>query len=249
MTNLVRAEFRKLFTTQVWFWLLLASLAITAISVIGQIASSQNFELRNDNWSLFTAANSAYIAVFVLGVLSITTEFRYQTITPTLLVTPSRWRLVGAKLITYTLVGILYALLCVVVQFAIALPWLSARNVHIDIGTALRAGLTAFAVVALFALVGLGAGALLKNQIVGVTVGLIFILVLSNVIVAIPGVKHIYPYLPTGATDAIVTQSSADRTRNGVELLPIWGGLLVLVVWGLGMAVLGAGLTMQRDVT
>ena len=72
---------------------------------------------------------TSYVAVFVLGVLGVTTEFRYQTITPTVLATPSRWALITAKMITYALVGALYALICMVVQLAIALPWMSAKNI------------------------------------------------------------------------------------------------------------------------
>ena len=250
MTHLIRAEFRKLFTTQVWFWLLLASVAITLIGVIAQIAgTSDDAVLQAQQHDVFTSGNAAYIAVFVLGVLAITTEFRYQTITPTVLTTPNRWVIVGAKLITYAIVGVLYALICVAFQLAVAIPWLSARGIHMDAGTVIPASASAFAVVALYALVGLGAGALVKNQIVGVSVGLIFILVLQNLILIIPGVKHIYPYLPGGAADAITTATSADRTRNGVEILSVAGGIVTLVMWGLVMSILGAGLTMQRDIS
>ena len=101
MTVLVRAEFRKLLSTQVWFWLLLASVAITVLGVVGTIAgTSSDFDLQLHVRDVFVSANSAYIALFVLGVLAVTTEFRYQTITPTVLGTPSRWLIVGAKAIT-----------------------------------------------------------------------------------------------------------------------------------------------------
>ena len=38
MIRLVRAEFVKLRTTQVWFWLLLAAVAVTALLVVAQLA-------------------------------------------------------------------------------------------------------------------------------------------------------------------------------------------------------------------
>ena len=41
---------------------------------------------------MFASSSTAYVVVFVLGVLAVTTEFRYQTITPTVLQTPSRGR-------------------------------------------------------------------------------------------------------------------------------------------------------------
>jgi ABC-2 type transport system permease protein len=249
MTGLLRAEFRKLLTTQVWFWLLLASVAIAVIGVVVPIASNDNAYVSRHVYDVLGAGNAGYIAVFVLGVLGVTTEFRYQTITPTVLITPSRWALITAKLIAFAIVGVVYAVICAVIGLAIALPWLSARSIDLDFGSNGGAILAAVGAVALFALVGLGAGALMKNQIVAVTVGLLFLLLIDNIIVGIPGVKVIYPFLPTGLLSSMTTAPSADRYVNNVHLLPIWGGVAGLVVWGLGMAVLGAGLTMNRDIT
>jgi ABC-2 type transport system permease protein len=250
MTALIRAELRKLRSTQVWFWLLLASVALTALSVVGQIAgTSSNADLSDHVHDTLAAANAGYIAVFVLGVLSVTTEFRYQTITPTVLATPSRWRLIGAKLITFALVGVGFALVCVIVELAVALPWLDARGINVSVKDNYTAVVAVFTVVSLLALVGLGAGALLRNQIVAVVVGLLFLLLIDNIILIIPGVKYAYPFLPGGLTTAIITQVTADRVTNGVTLLPVWGGVVGLVIWALGTALLGAGLTMNRDIT
>jgi ABC-2 type transport system permease protein len=250
MTALIRAELRKLRSTQVWFWLLLASVALTALSVVGQIAGSNSTaDLRNHVHDTLSTASAGYIAVFVLGVLSVTTEFRYQTITPTVLATPSRWRLISAKLITFALVGVAFALVCVVVDLAVALPWLSARGVHVSFQDSYTAVLSVFTVVALLALVGLGAGALLRNQIVAVVVGLLFLLLIDNIIVIIPGVKFAYPFLPGGLIAAINAQVHADRVVNNVSLLPVWGGVVGLVIWALGTALFGAGITMNRDIT
>jgi ABC-2 type transport system permease protein len=249
MTGLLRSEFRKLLTTQVWFWLLLASVAIAVISVVVPIASNDNLEVSHHVYDVLGAGNAAYISVFVLGVLGVTTEFRYQTITPTVLITPSRWALITAKLIAFAIVGLVYAVICAAIGLAIALPWLSARGIPLHFGSNGGAILAAMGAVALFALVGLGAGALMKNQIVAVTVGLLFLLLIDNLIVTIPGVKVIYPYLPTGLLNSMTTAPSADRYVNDVHLLPIWAGVFGLIVWGLGMAVLGAGLTMNRDIT
>lgn len=252
VTGLIRAEFRKLFTTQVWFWMLLLCIALTMLGVVGQIAGTpSDAELQQNVRDVLTSASGAftYIPLFVLGVLSVTTEYRYQTITPTVLATPSRWTLITAKIVSYALVGALYALICLVLQLAVALPWLSARHVHVSLSGQVGALLSVFAVLALFSLVGLGAGALLKNQIVAVSVGVIFILVLDRLVLVIPGVKHVYPFLLSGATDAILAGPGDSRSANDVHLLSAAGGVLTLLVWGIGMAVLGAGLTMNRDIT
>jgi ABC-2 type transport system permease protein len=251
VTRLIRAEFLKLRTTQVWFWLLLALVAISALSVIGPLAGNDVHD-PSDVPDLFTGtAQGGYVVVFVLGVLGVTTEFRYQTITPTLLQTPSRWTLVTAKLITYAVLGIAYAVVGVVIQLAVALPWLSSKNVDVEWGSgALQHALIGvFGVLALFGIVGLGVGALLKNQIVAVVVGVLFMLVIQNILVAIPGVKHAYPYMPGGAANAILATTSDDRSVNGVHLLPTGGGVVALLLWAFVPAIVGAAITMNRDIT
>jgi ABC-2 type transport system permease protein len=248
LTRLVRAELLKLRTTQVWFWLLLATVAVAVLFVVAPIASD-SVHTPDDVAQLFTLSSTCYVFVFVLGVLGVTSEFRHKTITPTVLQTPSRWALVTAKMITYAVVGVVYAAVALAVQLVVAVPWLGARGVSVPFsdGGVQHALIGVFGVVALFGIVGLGVGALLRNQIVAVVVGIVFLLLLQNIIDAIPKVKDVYPYLPGGATAAIL-HTSGDDTVNGVHLLPTWGGVLMLVLWALVPAVVGASVSMTRDI-
>jgi len=59
----------------------------------------------------------------------------------------------------------------------------------------------------------------------------------------------VYAYMLSGATDAITTTPGSDNRIDGVHLLSVGGGVAVLVAWGLVTAVVGAGLTMNRDIT
>jgi ABC-type transport system involved in multi-copper enzyme maturation permease subunit len=199
---------------------------------------------------VFTGAGTAYIVAFVLGALGVTTEFRYQTITSTVLATPSRWAIVSAKMIAYAIVGAIYALICVIIQVAIALPWFSSKGLDVSLSSPHipRTLLGVFAVVALFGIVGLGFGALVRNQIVAVTVGVIWLLILNGVLSIIPGLRVIYPYTPVGAVNAIFN-IVGDRSQTGYTLLTGLGGVLVLLVWAFVPAILGASLTMTRDIT
>ena len=250
MTRLIRAEFLKLRTTQVWFWLLLATAALSALAVVGAILSPDGVTTQGDVANLFAGSANANILVFVLGVLGVTTEFRYQTITPTVLQTPSRWAIVTAKMITYALVGVIYALVAVFVQIAVAVPWLSARGLTVQFGNGdvLHALIGVFGVVALYGIVGLGVGALLRNQIVAVVVGLVFLLILENIILAIPKVRVAWPYTPAGASQAIL-YTSGPSSVNDVHLLSTTGGVIVLLLWAFVPAVVGAAYSMNRDIT
>jgi ABC-2 type transport system permease protein len=250
--SLIKAEYRKFVTTQVWFWLLLISLALTILAVVAQIAGTSDEDLHNNVHDIMsTTGHTTYIAVFVLGILGVTTEFRYQTITSTVLGTPNRWTLISAKLLAYGLIGAAYAAICVLVQVVMTVSWLSARGIDYSFGHEVPILIYDFIVVTLFTLVGLGLGALLKNQIVAVSVGVVFVLLLENIVLVIPKVCNAYPFLPSGAANAILTASNDDRFvgPHNTQLLPIWGGIVCLLVWGVGMALIGAGYTMNRDIT
>jgi hypothetical protein len=251
MIRLLRAEFLKLRTTQVWFWLLLGVIAVSGLLIVGGLAPSNGVQDASDVPDLFASASTAYIVVFTLGVLGVTTEFRYQTITATLLVTPSRWAVVTAKMITYAILGVAYALVAVATQLAVAVPWLAAKDIDVDYGSdhVVHAILGVFAVVALYGIIGLGVGALVHNQIVAVVVGIIFLLVLQNIILLIPGVRYAWPYTPNGASQAILHTTGSTEVTDGVHLLSAGGGVVVLLLWAFVPAILGAAITMNRDIT
>ena len=252
MIRNVRAEVRKLLSIQTWFWLLVAAVALAALVVIVPIATN-GVSGPGALHTIVTNGNAAYIAVFILAVLSVTTEYRYQTITPTLLATPNRLQLVGAKLLTFLGVGVVFALVIAVVQTAIAVPWLSAKGVDLAVGGpegALTAVGEVALVVVLYALIGVGFGALLRNQVVAVVVGLIYLLFLENLIAIIPGVKHVFPFLPGGATASIYSWGRDTATQiPGVTLLPPAVAILVLLAWAVLLAGLGLATSLRRDIT
>ncbi|HET8581790.1 MAG TPA: hypothetical protein VFL65_00955, partial [Jatrophihabitans sp.] len=86
------------------------------------------------------------------------------------------------------------------------------------------------------------------NQIVAVVVGIIFLVIIENVLLAIPVVKHVWPYTPNGGTQAIL-YTNGDQTVNGVHLLSTGAGVVVLLLWAFVPAIVGAAITMNRDIT
>jgi hypothetical protein len=253
MIRLIRAEFLKLRTTQVWFWLLLGTIAVGALLAVAAIAPHDGIRTEvqvPDLFSIF-AVSPGYILVFVLGVLGITTEFRYQTITPAVLQTPSRWAIVTAKMITYAVTGFIYAVFALLGSAAVGVPWLSAKNIPVHFGNSdVRHTIVgSLGVIALYGIIGLGVGALLRNQIVAVVVGIIFLLVLENILLAIPVVKNAWPYTPDGAKQAILYTHGDNTPVDGVHLLGTWSGVVVLLLWAFIPAIIGAAFSMNRDIT
>ena len=144
MINLIRSEVLKIRSTQVWFWMLLLAAAFTALGTIG-IVGDRGQRLpttasRSTTTTVFTQSQGAGVALLVLGLLGLTTEFRHKTITPTLLATPNRWRLLAGKAASYAVFAIIYALICVALNFAIAIIWLSAAECRSSYGHGVPGG-------------------------------------------------------------------------------------------------------------
>ena len=97
---------------------------------------------------------------------------------------------------------------------------------------------------ALFCLYGAGLGALIKNQVVGIVAGLVFTLIIENILGAIwPTVGE---YMPGGAATAVENFNLGVRDS---AILPWWGGAIMLLIYGTALAALSARTTMRSDIT
>lgn len=253
MIGLIRSELRKLRTTQVWLWLLVGMAALTALFVLLTIlndGSERNPTPRlftpEGQRNLFSMSAAAGLFSIILGIIGITAEYRHQTVTPTYLMVPRRSRVVLAKLVTYALVGLLYGVVTSVVVIAMAVPWLNAKHIDVSL-TSNQIPLVlvaALAVVAIYGIVGVGLGALVRNQVAAVVLTLVYLLVVENLIQNLPWIKNYYKFIPGGAASAI-TQGFVGNTT----LLHPWQGGLLLTAYGIGFAAIASWLTIRRDVT
>ena len=225
--------------------------------------------------NVFSVLDNSRLLGLVLGALIITGEYRHKTVTPTLLAEPRRGRVVTAKLGVGFGAGLLLGVLTMVAGLVLGLilvlvrvhscVWFggvsqgmshamcSARqgiyysaNFHemwhdwsqIAPGVILGTGL--------FAIYGIGLGALLKNQIVAIVVGLIFTLVVETIVTAIWPV--IGEYLPGQAATALEDAARTTFRDNG-PLLPWWGGALMLLGYALALSLVGTLTTLRSDIT
>lgn len=253
MRHLVVAEYQKLASTRLWLGLLLAAAAITALYVGLQIA----FTADADTWTmplhtlegqrtlLASAASAAAPLVAVLGAIGITGEFRHRTATATFLATPHRDRVVIAKLITYASVGTGFAAVSVSVALAIAWPWLAADGIQLQIGDG--GNLTTLAGVlaagGIFGLLGVGVGALVRDQAAAVAGSLVYLFVVEPILTSIGALERWTSYLPGPARAALTGTVISTRT-----FLDASTGGLVLLAYAVVLAVAGTVLTGRRDI-
>lgn len=252
MNRLIRAEVRKVFTTKLWWGMLIGAVMFTVIGAVATLAGAGNPNSGRPpltdpqaQRAAFGSASAALIFALVVGIIGMTSEYRHFTTRPTFLFEPRRVRVVVAKLVAYGGLGVFYSVICVAVAIAVTLPWLSAKGIDVSLADngIPRTLVTSLAIVAIYGVVGVGVGVLARNQIVGVISALAYLFVLEPLIRIIPVVKHAYKFLPGGAGGAL-----DNTTMQSADLLGPWAGGVVLVGWGLLFAALGALLTIHRDV-
>ena len=253
MTRLIAGEFRKLFSTRLWLWLLLAALAVTALYAALDIAFANTpgtftFPLstpQGQRTLLAIGAGGSPLAA-VLAATSLTGEYRHRTATATFLATPHRGRVVTAKLVVSAAAGAGYALAGTALTAAIAIPWLTTQHIHRAVGvsgiTATIAGVTA--AVALFGLVGLGLGAVLRDQAAAVVSLLVYLLIVERILTSISALNSWARYLPGQAQEALIGSTLANQ-----PLLQPWQGGLVLTGYAALLAMTGLLTTTRRDIT
>jgi ABC-2 type transport system permease protein len=249
MTRLVHAELLKLRTTRTARVLLALAAAGTAalVAVVLLLAGRPGQPALGEDalrQLLLVPAQPLTVAALVLGILGMAGELRHGTATPTFLVTPGRGRVLAAKLAAAALTGLAMALASSAAVLAVGLPWLRARGIDValaDPGAAARAAGLA-AAVALFAVLGTGLAALLRNQVAALVVGLLWWSQgVERVLAGLLQQQGLERWLPMGAAAAL--------TRPGGGTLPMWVGALVLAGYGLLLALLGGRLLARRDLT
>jgi len=254
MTQLVATEFRKLLTTRMWLWILLISAAWTIMytSLVIALANRHgglvpSLSSAAGQHALFAiAAGGAGPLLAVLAVTQVAGEYRHRTAAATFLATPHRERVVAAEVIAFLLVGAGYALACIAINLAVALPWLSAKGIEVSaFGNGNLAVLVAVVIsVAVFGMTGAGLGAALHSQLATVTGMLLYLYVLEPLISHIAPLHSWTPYLPGVAADGL-TQA----VQSGVRLLSPWAGGLVFAAWAIAFAVAGMISTSRTDIT
>jgi ABC-2 type transport system permease protein len=253
MTRLVRAEWTKLFTTRVWIGLVLGACVLAggfSALFTGLAGVSQNGQpglpavgTSDYEQIVFSVGANASVLLLILGIIGMTQEYRHRTATPTFLTTPRRGRVVVGKLIAYALVAIPFALLVLAVNVLVVEIYAGARGdapaLNADnLQTLGSAGL----VLIVYSVIGVGIGALLRNQVGAIVGALVYLYVVEPIVAGISAISGAYKWLPGGAAQAITSNF------QGPDVLAPWQGVLLLLGYGLAFAILGTFLAVRRDV-
>ncbi len=262
MTAIVRSEWIKIRTTMIPLVMTLIAVAVNALLLLviflshgggndgGAAFVSPGYTVPHTTQQLRNLVGSGfqgYILALLLGVLVITVEFRHKTVTTSFLVTPRRPAFVAGKLIIAALLGIGLAVVMLVTSVVGGGITLAARGGSFSDMLrqvpSVAPGL--ILVFALFALLGVGVGSVLTNQVAALIVTLGWFIILEGILVSL--VHAAERWVPTGAATAA---SNLTRGRGAdFGLFTWWQGTLLMLFYGLAFATLGSLILTRRDIT
>jgi ABC-2 type transport system permease protein len=250
MTRLVASELFKLRTTRTFYGIVIGALGLVLVIVILAAALAKFSPTDMPRTDLLHVVTLIQPFALILGILAITSEFRHGTITPSLLVVPERTRFALAKLVAAVLAAFALALLAYALAGISIVAVLGLRGNHSH-----GAGDTTNLVVggtlatALFAALGVGIGALLRNQVGAIIGSLVYLFVLENLLRLIPPIKDDVPKYGIGGLGGNgVTGALSDTAGDAHHLGQVAGGLL-LAAYCAVFLIAGIAVLRRRDVS
>jgi ABC-type transport system involved in multi-copper enzyme maturation permease subunit len=248
VSAVLRSELLKQRTTRTILQLPLWMVGLVALVVLLHVFSldvatltSRDGQLKVLGWG--TSVGALFAAL--LGALSITGEIRHGTIRPTLLATPRRARVIIAKVAASALAGVAIGLLAEALTAGLESAGLATRGIHIALSTGDYVQLLAGGALsaALWAAIGVGVGAIVRNQ-VGAIVGLCvwLLLIETSLIGNVPGAGKFVPGASAGAL------AGAIQTQSASKLLTPALGALLLATYAAAVTAAGLITTERRDI-
>jgi ABC-2 type transport system permease protein len=247
VTAQLRAELLKQRSTRTSLGLFLAMIGVILLAMLLHgfgLAAEALAPRHNQLMVVGVGEKLGVLFAALLGAVSITAEFRHGTIRPTFLVTPRRGRVVAAKVGVSMLIGAVFGLSGCGLAAAVGSVALRARGIDIGLDAGDYALLLAggAAAGALWAAIGVGVGAVVRNQVptlIGISAWLLF--VESLLVEGNSSVIEIGRFGPGAAAAAMTGQGPGTLLAPAV-------GLLLLVLYAAAAALLGWLATSRRDV-
>lgn len=249
MSRAFASELLKLRTTRTFYALVASAVFATlAVATLGAALGRWGPGDVPPGEDLAGAAFFGFMFALVLGLLSVTTEFRHGTIAPTLLAVPERGRLMTAKVAAHLVAGLALGLATILLDLLVVHAILAGRG--IDSGTspaeAARWIAGTAVVAALLAGIGVGVGAAIRNQVGALVGGFAWLFLIEPLLTAIPKVGDPIARFGLGG---LIDGADGFAREGGDDVLAQLPASLLLVGYVALAAVLGAALLRRRDVT
>jgi ABC-2 type transport system permease protein len=236
MGRLIKAEFRKIFTTKLWWALLIPAVglalgwawisAIAFTDVANDITNAldvndvNDAELSLSSLALTRAMNFATLFPLVFGALALASEINRKTITTSFLTASSRSMVLGAKAIVYTVWGMIYGVI-VALAASIGIAIGTGEGTLPEAGDWIIILLTGVLACMLWTLLGMGVGALLGSPVATLVIVLIYAALVGPVsefiITLSTSGSHIAGVMPNGSANGLTGSTASELLFNQIQ--------------------------------
>jgi len=243
VSDLLAGEWLKLRTSRLLLVMGAAAVALSTASVAGTVLAAGSRELADPGTvrDALSLTGTGALVVLLLGIVISAGEHRHGTAADTYLTTPRRGRVLAAKVAMGAAVGLAVGVAMALTGAVVVAHLYDAEGVGlpVDGGEVASTLLGATVYTTLFAVLGVALGALVRRQVLAVSLALTWVAVVEHAVIGL--VPDVGRFFPTIAGQALV------RTPADAMLAPHTGG----AVLALYAALLTAGalhVTRTRDV-
>lgn len=252
MSRLIAAEIRKLRTVRSTWAVTLVGLALVLLGA-GTTAFGAFAPFTGDaeqTAALIDGVGGASVIPLIVALLAITTEFRHGTIGRTLQLTPSRSRVMVAKLAAAGAYATAFVLVGGVLATLLGVAGAAAEGATLTFTAAyVETGWQALVALVLTALLGAAFGALVRSQALALTVALLYIFVLENLVLfARPEIGRWLPFQALNNLFASQEVMEGAPAAALVEPLPPGVALGTFLAWVVVIAAGAVASMRYRDV-
>jgi ABC-type transport system involved in multi-copper enzyme maturation permease subunit len=216
--DVVRSEWHKFHTVRSTYWSLLTAVVVgLGLSALISLAASNHYSQLSESdrlkWDPTSVSTSGFglaqLAIGVLGVLIITSEFSTGQIQMSLAAVPKRQRLLAAKGVVYAAVAFVVVEVLALVAFLVGQAIIHANAPSVTLGDhdVLRAVLGSGLYAAVLGLLALAIGTIVRSAAAGIGILVAFLYVLPAIAAALPSnLEHtVEKFWPTQAGGQLVS--------------------------------------------
>ncbi len=264
-----KSEWLKVFTTKTWWVLALvmvlyigftaALMSLLLTQALGPDAEQALPDVISPTDTIYSLGSAmGYLFPVLVGALSVTTEYRHHTITPTFIAAGRRGPVLTAKVAVQATVGFLYGVFALASAVLAGVFILLSKGIDSGLadGDTWLMFLRSVVVMGLWAVIGVGLGVLIRSQAGAIVLVLVFTQFIEPL--ARTGasfndfLSNLVRFLPGSASDAFVGESiysAIAASGGGAPMLTWWQGGLILAFYGALLVVIGGLTRWQSDVS
>lgn len=258
LAGLLRSEWTKIRSVRSTIWSLVAFVVVAVgfSALIAVVISNTwnspgshdgHVQLRTDPTSVLYGAGFGFgqLALCVLGVIVLTSEYSTGAIRSSLLAVPRRVPMLAAKAVVFAVLELIVAAITVFAVFFLTTTILHSHIV-ITLGQpgVLRATLGGIAYLVVLGLFAMAIGGIIRHTAGAIATVIGLVLVVPPLIGLIPGTvaNHIHGYFPTVAGQLI-----GQTTQQPQDVLSPWQGFGVFCLETAVLLAISAVLLLRRD--